>query len=227
MILVFIQYSQIKKQEYVDLFSYKKVTWQKDIKAISSYTLAFFMSQLYGRLIPILVQASINSLVAGYYIYGKSFTNITAMFVSFMRRAEFSSLVNNKKFTLSCIFTSQKLSVLLVSVVFFVFLILFALNYYSLIQLSKQLSESLMIIVILQAIQVIWLGPSLLGQLFIAQGNMWPYAKIQLTATLFSIFMIYALIGSLNIYAVFLSEVTMYFLQISLYLKEIKYKKWN
>lgn len=227
LVVVIIQYTQIKKCEYISLLNFKPVHWKKDFKAITSYALAFSMSQMYGRLIPILVQTNINPLVAGYYIYGKSFTNITAMFVSFIRRAEFPSLLNNKKFTLNCIFYRQKLSILLVSAVFLVFVVLFILNYYSIVVLNTQLSESLIIVVVLQAIQIIWLGPSLLGQIFIAKGEMWAYAKIQLLAATLSIFIIYTLIGYFDIYTVFIAELTMYFFQIYLYMNQIKLKKWN
>lgn len=226
-LVTLVQLNQLSKSQYVKFWNLQTTYWQREIKDMAGYTLAFSMSQVYGRLIPILVQTSIGGAVAGYYVYGKSFTNISAQFVSFLRRVEFSSLLKNDKFTLNFIYKGQKLSVLLVTAFFISFLFLSILNYFFSLGLNKQLSESLFVIVFLQGIQIIWLIPSLLGQYCIAKGKIWSYAKIQLSSSILSIFVIYSLIEYINVYAIFISEVFMYLLQIYFYIKVIGGLKWK
>lgn len=220
-ILVIVQYQQIKFSKIQQFLRNRKVGYKNVVQEIVGYSFAFALAQLYGRLLPVMVQSSLGETVTGFYVYARSVTNISGQFIAVVRRVEFSRLTSLPP-KLLLIVKAQKLSILLVLLFFSGSFSFYLLCQFRLFNVNPELTSSLTIILCLQALQLMWLMPSLLGQYLIANSRVTVFGNVQVISATASLLTIYLLLDLYGLSAVYFGEGIMYLLQLFLFTRVLR-----
>lgn len=209
------------KLMYKDGFCIKKIKYS--FYDIIKYNLNYGFSQSYGRLVPILLNTLLGPVLAGYYIYAKSFANIANQFIAFSRRVEFSNLIAIHNGSVRKILSSQLIS--------FGIACIFAIFCFGteLIECFYTLpigNNTLLYIQIIALINLLWCLSSSFSQYFIAKGKLGFICITQLITYILSLSIIYFGVEYLSIYSVFAAESIMYIVQFLIFIVFLKtYKK--
>lgn len=218
LITVIIQFGQIRfnfstldlvrSQSYRDIFLKFKISF--------IYSFSFFSSQLYGRILPKIIEKFIDSNTSGMFLYAKSVTNMIAQFVAFSRRVEFRGLVAslNEKQNIKTILKKQKLSfsICLFFLVLFIIVYLFV-DYLPLGNFKDIINMTLFLV----GLAFIWNISSSIGQYLIAVGKVNVFAFVQTFSAMLSLLFIFKAIEIYGIYSVYISEFIMYIFQLIIY----------
>lgn len=191
---------------------------------ILGYNIAYISSQLYTRLVPLIVQSYIGSNVAGVYIYAKNISNIVSQFVFFSRRVEFANIQKisrDKRISFLGILKAQYLSIIGILTLLVISL---AMYVFTLFLESSNASFLSGLVFIQFSLLLFWLVPSSFGQIFLAKGEFSLYGFTLLTTSALSITVIFYSIESYGIYAVILSEFVMLSIQSIIYYFFLKKK---
>lgn len=183
------------------------------------YNVNFFSNQIYGRVIPILIEKMVSAPVAGAFVYGRHIVNIFGQLLMFSRRVEFKHMV---------IVTDRKVDFILIKSILlkqsnsyfinlFCFLFIFIIDIVDRYRDIGNLGQSLQVMYYLAFALIFFNFSSFLSQFFIANGMSGSSALIQsITVIPTSILVIY-LISFWGIYAVYIGEIFLYCSRILIY----------
>lgn len=210
------QHQQAKLFNKLSPFHANPEKIKENIIEIIKYNSMFVTSQLYARLIPVLVSSSVNMSIAGMYLYAKSIANIINQGVSFSRRTEFSSLtqLQNKKISITELMKKQKLSLMIATAP--AALSVLATTIINTFYDNKN-SELLTTISALLTINLAWIIASSLAQFILAQSRIGILLITQISTISISLLFMLLLIKDFGISAVLFAETIMYIIQIYLY----------
>ena len=222
-VTVAVQYGIMRKKLNLPLqFSLSSI--KKFMLEIAGYNLSYISGQGYGRVIPILIDNSLNSTLAGMYIYAKNISNISSQLILFIRRVEYSrimALLENEKIIIRQLILVQKNSIFCGFCFFILALISFILIYY-LGYVEYQLLASICLLMFF--ILIIWIFSSSLGQIFVAQGKLLLFGMIVSSTTVLSIVFISIFIDTLGVYLVLIVECVMLSIQTLIYFLILKFQ---
>lgn len=201
---VVIQYLvlKIKLSWIVDTNNIKKC-----IKMITNYNVAYIFSQSYARFIPILVDSSINSTMAGTYVYAKNLSNMVSQFIQFTRRVEFNKILliaKNAELNIFNVIKTQKYSLLGVLIPAVLSCLVTVFIYFYEINVVIHVAN---LSTLLLCILFVWLISSTYGQLCIAKGLLRFYGNIMAITSTTSAFLMYLFIDELGISALSLIHI--------------------
>lgn len=200
----------------INLITYDSKVWSYFNEA-AIYTSGFFVSQIYGRSIPLIIGAQFGMSLGGLYVYAKTIVNISSQVITFIRRLEFKRVIAAGFYGSlepAMFLKSQRLSMLgmiitLLGSLFF----LFVLDKWNVINYSN---DEIIFILSCLLLVVPWFFASAITQVYVAYGKQWPYLFSLLLSSTVSVVFIFVLNKVVGVYVIVLAEVLMFIVQMSI-----------
>ncbi|WP_415906478.1 hypothetical protein ACMXYX_03355 [Neptuniibacter sp. QD72_48] len=182
--------------------------FKKVIGEMYSYNLSFLVTQLFGRVVPIFVQASMGQAVAGTYIYAKNIINMMSQFVAFARRADFSSMyeLDKAKFCVVELIFNQRLS-FIVGFLGFSLLLLLSLI---LILIDFGYRDIIITLVYLDFVFLFYLVSSVFSQYMIVADMSFARGVVQTVFLLLGMIVIYFFVEDYGLEVIYFVEAALY-----------------
>jgi hypothetical protein len=195
---------------------------------IISYLIYFMSSQIYGRIVPMLIDKYIGVSVSGIYIYARNIINLFSQLVMFTRRVENKSLYTMAvdEFSLRKLINMQKFSLVLG----FVLIISVSILKFILVIFDIQiinLNSTMNMLIWLSFIFQIFNFYSMFSQYYITIGWIKINALIQLFVIIISFILLIFLLPDFGLNAVFGVEILANFVRVIIYYMFLKFFEIN
>ncbi len=219
-ISVLLQWKEANLIQLLRSSSLNYIEVKKDIGDVSKYNFIYFVNQIYGRLLPIIVLNTFGAAISGMYVYGKSVVGIINQLVVLSRRTEFAALLTKKAHGTTGweIISTQKITNFIVTSAAFFGVLLFLLAHsYG----HESYIFTMQNIAILLSINILWAISSSLSQYHLINDGMSLIVSVTIVGVSLSITAIWLTEPLLGLVAIYSCEALLYVFNFGLFYARI------